>query len=62
MQSFKGYIIEMASTAQQGFQYEINAVKVLKPMGIVPKNFTPAGAGSDIPDLMIQRAGKEAGC
>jgi len=62
MQSFKGYIIEMTSTAQQGFQYEINAVKVLKPMGIVPKNFTPAGAGSDIPDLMIQRAGKEAGC
>ena len=32
MQSFKGYIIEMASTAQQGFQYEINAVKVLKPI------------------------------
>ena len=29
MQSFKGYIIEMASTEKQGFQYEINAVKVL---------------------------------
>ena len=62
MQPFRGYITEMVSTAQQGFQYEVNAVKVLKPMGIVPKDFTPAGAGSDIPDLMIQRAGKQSGC
>lgn len=52
----------MAGTAQQGFQYEKNAAKVLKPMGIVPKDFTPAGAGSDIPDLIIQKNGVKAGC
>lgn len=60
MKNFKGFITEM--TAQQGFQYEKNAAKVLKPLGIVPKNFSPAGAGSDIPDLMIQKDGKQAGC
>lgn len=52
----------MSGTAQQGFQYEVNAANALKPLGIVPKTFTPAGAGSDIPDLMIQRNGKQAGC
>jgi hypothetical protein len=40
--------------AQQGFQYEINAAKVLKPMGLVPKSFVPAGAGHDQPDLMLE--------
>ena len=62
MKSFKGYLTEMKVTAQQGFQYEKNAAKVLKPLGIVPSNFTPAGAGSDIPDLMIQKGGMKAGC
>jgi hypothetical protein len=54
MQSFRRYIIEVA---QQGFQYERNAVEALKPFDIVPKSFVPAGAGSDIPDLMIKRPG-----
>ena len=40
--------------AQQGFQYEINAAKALKPIGLVPKNFVPAGAGHDQPDLMLE--------
>jgi hypothetical protein len=48
--------------AQQGFQYEINACDVLKPMGFVPKNFKPAGAGHNQPDLMLQYNGIEAGC
>lgn len=48
--------------AQQGFQYEINAVKLLKPMGFVPENFIPAGAGSDQPDLMLKYKNKESGC
>ena len=51
---FKGYITEQA---QQGFTYEVNAAKALKPYDIVPKGFTPAGAGSDIPDLMIKLPG-----
>lgn len=55
MKSFKRYITEVA---QQGFQYEVNAVKALKPLDVVPQNFTPAGAGSDIPDLMIKRPGQ----
>jgi hypothetical protein len=54
MISFKGYITE---AAQQGFQYEVNAAMALKPLDVVPQNFTPAGAGSDIPDLMIKRPG-----
>lgn len=48
--------------AQQGFQYEQNAASVLKRYGIVPGDFTPAGAGSDIPDLMIQKGSKQTGC
>jgi hypothetical protein len=48
--------------AQQGFQYEKNAADVLKPMGFVPMSFTPAGAGSDQPDLMLQYKRKKAGC
>ena len=61
MKRFQTYLFESV-TAQQGFQYEKNAADVLKPLGIVPKNFSPAGAGSDVPDLMIQRDGKKAGC
>jgi hypothetical protein len=48
--------------AQQGFQYEINAANMLKPMGFVPEEFRPAGAGHDQPDLMLQYKGKKAGC
>ena len=48
--------------AQQGFQYEINAAKVLKPMGLVPKDFVPAGAGHDQPDLMLVHKNIKAGC
>lgn len=48
--------------AQQGFQYEINACDVLKPMGFVPQDFRPAGAGHNQPDLMLLYKNKEAGC
>ena len=48
--------------AQQGFQYEINAAKVLKPLGLVPKDFVPAGAGHDQPDLMLLYKKMKAGC
>jgi len=48
--------------AQQGFEYEKNAANILKPMGIVPKNFIPAGAGHDQPDLIIEHKGKSSGC
>jgi hypothetical protein len=48
--------------AQQGFEYEENAAKVLKKMGIVPKNFVPAGASHDQPDLMLEHNGKQSGC
>ena len=48
--------------AQQGFQYEINAANILKPMGLVPKNFMPAGAGHDQPDLMLEYKKVKAGC
>lgn len=48
--------------AQQGFQYEINAANILKPMGLVPKTFRPAGAGSDQPDLMLEHKKVKAGC
>jgi hypothetical protein len=48
--------------AQQGFQYEINASDILKPMGLVPPSFRPAGAGSNQPDLMLQYKKKKAGC
>jgi hypothetical protein len=48
--------------AQQGFQYELNAAEALKPLGLVPKNFKPAGAGHDQPDLMLLYKNQEAGC
>jgi len=54
--------IREAVTAQQGFAYEKNAANVLKKFNIVPKEFTPAGAGSDIPDLMLQKNNVKAGC
>jgi hypothetical protein len=48
--------------AQQGFQYEINAANVLKPLGFVPKDFRPAGAGHDQPDLMLLYKKQKSGC
>jgi hypothetical protein len=48
--------------AQQGFQYEINAAKILKPMGLVPQSFVPAGAGHNQPDLMLQYKKIKSGC
>lgn len=48
--------------AQQGFQYEENAAKVLKKLGIVPKSFVPAGASHDQPDLMLEHKKVQAGC
>lgn len=48
--------------AQQGFVYEENTAKFLKPMGLVPANFVPAGAGHDQPDLMLLYRRKPAGC
>lgn len=56
---FKTFLTE---ASQQGFQYEKNAAAALKPLGVVPDNFTPAGAGSKVPDLMIMKNGKMAGC
>lgn len=49
-------------TAQQGFQYEINAANLLKTYGIVPKDFKPAGAGHNQPDLMLQYKSVLSGC
>lgn len=48
--------------AQQGFQYEINAANTLKPLGLVPKSFVPAGAGHDQPDLMLEHNKIKSGC
>jgi hypothetical protein len=48
--------------AQQGFEYEKNAAKELKKLGKVPKSFTPAGASSDQPDLLLEHKGKTSGC
>jgi len=48
--------------AQQGFVYEENVAKYLKPMGFVPAGFQPAGAGHGQPDLMLQYRSKKAGC
>jgi len=48
--------------AQQGFVYEENVAKFLKPLGLVPRLFRPAGAGSDQPDLMLVYGDDEQGC
>lgn len=58
MRSFTNYIAE--SSSQQGFKYETNAAAVLKTYDIVPQTFTPAGAGSNQPDLIIKRPGLNA--
>ena len=36
--------------------------KYLKDFGLVPSNFTPAGSGSDQPDLMLEYKDQKAGC
>lgn len=46
--------------AQQGFVYEENATKYLKPFGL--SDGITAGASHDRPDLMLTVRGKEAGC
>jgi hypothetical protein len=60
--NFKDYLETLNEAAQQGFQYEKNAAEFLILHGIVPNGFTPAGAGSDIPDLIIQKNGAKTGC
>ena len=40
--------------AQKGYEYEKNVAAILKKLDITPKNFQPAGAGHDQPDLMIK--------
>lgn len=48
---------DVETSSQQGFRYEKNASDVLKTYDIVPQTFTPAGAGSNQPDLIIKRPG-----
>jgi hypothetical protein len=59
--SFKDFLL-LSEAPQQGFQYEKNAAAVLKPLGVVPPNFKPAGAGSKVPDLMLVKNGVQSGC
>ena len=60
---YKYFLLEcLEMAAQQGFQYEVNAANMLKPLGLVPKAFVPAGAGHDQPDLMLEYKKKKAGC
>jgi hypothetical protein len=61
MISFRNFR-QLTEAPQQGFQYEKNAADVLKPLGIVPPNFKPAGAGSKVPDLMLIKNGVQSGC
>lgn len=46
--------------AQQGFEYEKNAINFLKPFNLCDGKF--AGASHDRPDIMLTVRGKEAGC
>lgn len=61
MLSFRNFT-QLTEASQQGFQYEKNAANLLKPLGIVPAEFKPAGAGSKVPDLMLVKNGKQSGC
>lgn len=47
---------------QEGFLYEENCAKALQKKNWVKKNYVPAGASSDRPDLDIYIKGKEYGC
>jgi hypothetical protein len=46
--------------AQQGFEYEKNAINYLKPFGLSDGKF--AGASHDRPDIMLTVRGDQAGC
>ena len=46
--------------AQQGFEYEKNAINFLTPLGLSDGKF--AGASHDRPDIMLVVRGKQAGC
>lgn len=48
--------------AQEGFLYEENAAKALIKKNWVKKDYKPAGASSDRPDLDLLVGGKEYGC
>lgn len=48
--------------AQEGFLYEENVAKSLKKKGLVAKDYKPAGASSDRPDLDLYINGEEYGC
>jgi len=48
--------------AQEGFLYEENVAKSLKKKGLVAKNYKPAGASADRPDLDLFVNDKEYGC
>jgi hypothetical protein len=48
--------------AQEGFLYEANVAKCLQDYGLVKKNYVPAGASSDRPDLDLFIKGVEYGC
>jgi hypothetical protein len=48
--------------AQQGFLYEENVAKALQKKNWVKKNYVPAGASSDRPDLDLYIGGVEYGC
>ena len=46
--------------AQQGFEYERNAINFLTPLGLCDGKF--AGASHDRPDIMLVVRGQESGC
>lgn len=46
--------------AQQGFEYEKNAINFLTPLGLSDGKF--AGASHDRPDIMLTVRGEHAGC
>jgi hypothetical protein len=48
--------------AQEGFLYEENCAKALQKLNWVKKNYVPAGASSDRPDLDLLVDGTEYGC
>lgn len=64
MKNFKTFLESYSPIreAQQGFTYEKNAAEALKKLDFVPKDFVPAGASHNQPDLMIKRGDKESGC
>ncbi len=51
----------MSSSAQRGYNYELNVVQYLKKFGFVPSNFVPA-ASENRPDIQIKNKNGTAGC